>query len=49
MMTIKELKDVLELMDDDAIVVVDSEGRSKADSAYMAEHFGEKAVVISGC
>ena len=48
-MTVEELKDLLELMDNDAIVVVDSEGRSKADFAYMAEYFGEKAVVISGC
>ncbi len=48
-MTVEELKEVLELMDDDALVIVDSEGKSKADSAYMAEYFGEKAVVISGC
>lgn len=47
-MTVEELKDVLELMDDDALVVVDSEGRSKADFAYMGEYFGEKAVVITG-
>ena len=48
-MTVEELKDVLELMDNDALVVVDSEGRSKADCVQMAEYFGEKAIVISGC
>ena len=47
-MTVEELKGALELMDDDALVVVESEGRSKADSAYTTEYFGEKAVVISG-
>ena len=48
-MTVEELKDVLELMDDDALVIVESEGRSKADCVQMAEYFGEKAVMISGC
>ena len=33
-MTVEELKDMLEHMDNDAIVVVDSEGRSKADSIW---------------
>lgn len=47
-MTVKELKEELELMDDDALVIVDSEGKSKADFAYMAEYFGEKAIVITG-
>ena len=47
-MTVEELKEVLELMDDDALVIVDSEGRSKADSVYMAEYFEEKAIVITG-
>lgn len=48
-MTVEELKDVLELMDNDALVIVDSEGKSKADCVQMAEYFGEKAIVISGC
>ena len=48
-MTVEELKDMLEHMDNDAIIVVDSEGRSKADSVYMEAYFEEKAVVISGC
>lgn len=47
-MTVEELKDVLELMDNDALVIVDSEGKSKADCVQMAEYFGEKAIVISG-
>lgn len=48
-MTVEELKDVLELMDNDALVVVDSEGKLKADCVQMSEYFGEKAIVISGC
>lgn len=48
-MTVEELKATLELMDDDALVIVDSEGKSKADCVQMSEYFGEKAIVISGC
>ena len=48
-MTVEELKNVLEFMDNDALVIVDSEGKSKADYVQMAEYFGEKAIVISGC
>lgn len=48
-MTVEELKDMLESMDDDALVVVVSEGKSKADSVWTTEYFGEKAVVIGGC
>lgn len=47
-MTVEELKQYLDNFSDDTIVVVQSEGRSKADYIHSGQYFGVNAVIIEG-